>query len=98
MSINTRVQLNSNQVAAMFGVSNMSVFNWRKGTKAMTPLPTAATKSTLSRPKVLFNLSAVLTWAKKHGVVVVTPPEELISKSAPTTANKPGPKVRVQVK
>lgn len=74
------------QVAAMFAVSAVTVYHWRKGNSKVAPLPTAAAKK--DNKTVRFLPSQVAAWAKKHKIAVV---QADVSKLA---ATKPGPKPR----
>ena len=87
----TNKYLNSNQLAAMFGVSVVTIYHWRKGTSKVTALPTAAVKYTgKAKPPVRFLPSQVAAWAKKNRIVVVDPTQA----PAESAVAKPGPKPR----
>ena len=87
----TNKYLNSNQMAAMFGVSVVTIYHWRKGTSKVTALPTAAVKYTgKAKPPVRFLPSQVAAWAKKNRIVVVDPTQA----PAESAVAKPGPKPR----
>lgn len=90
----TVAQLNAKQTCALFGISNMTLLAWRKGTKSRTALPVAAPKKGETKPTVRFNVSQLLAWAKKHAVEVVKTPEAVVAGST-DEASKPGPKPRV---
>lgn len=60
-------------VMAIFAVSHVTVYNWRKTGKMGKTLPTAPltkTEAALPRPPVSFSLPTVLAWAKKAGIEV----------------------------
>lgn len=84
------IKLNSAEVCAMFGISNMTLYSWRKGTKKMAPLPVSGVEAL--KGKVAFLASAVNKWAKTHGVVIIQTPEQV--KQALPTQRKSGPKPR----
>ena len=87
----TNKYLNSNQVAAMFGVSVVTIYHWRQGTSKVSALPTAAVKYTgKAKPPVRFLPSQVAAWAKKNRMVVVDPTQV----PAESAVAKPGPKPR----
>ena len=90
----TVAQLNAKQTCALFGISNMTLLAWRKGTKSRTALPVAAPKKGETKPTVRFNVSQLLAWAKKHAVEVVKSPEAVVAGSS-DEVSKPGPKPRV---
>jgi hypothetical protein len=73
----------------MFGVSTMTVWQWRQGTKKRAPLPTAAPSKKATKPEVRFNTRSVIAWAKKHQLDLV---ESLDSVLAYPPVNKSGPK------
>jgi hypothetical protein len=88
-------QLTSGQVCQVFGVSSMTLWNWRQGTKSLAPLPVATPKKATEGRQVLrYNPVGLLAWAKKHGVVVAKTPEQVLA-GATAAASKPGPKQRV---
>lgn len=62
--------LNTKQVMAVFGVSDMTVFNWRHGTASKKPLPTVLKPVGASgvRQLVGFKPSAIKRWAAQHAV------------------------------
>ena len=87
----TNKYLNSNQLAAMFGVSVVTIYHWRKGTSKVSALPTATVKYTgKAKPPVRFLPNQVAAWAKKNRIVVVDPTQV----PADRAASKPGPKPR----
>lgn len=90
----TVAQFNSKQTCALFGISNMTLLAWRKGTKSRTALPVAAPKKGETKPVVRYNVSQLLAWAKKHAVEIVKAPEAIAAGTS-DEAGKPGPKPRV---
>jgi predicted DNA-binding transcriptional regulator AlpA len=74
--------LTTKQLMAGFGVSDMTVFTWRKGTATKEPIP-----HTVDGRSVTFPVSEVKAWAKKHGV-----PFDLVKAEGSPDAEKPGPK------
>lgn len=84
-------QLTGPQVCRLFGISNMTLWNWRQGTTRMTPLPTATPrKATEGKNHLRFNVKGVLAWAKKHHIELVATVEQV----AEVKQGKPGPKAR----
>ena len=86
-------QLNQAQVCEIFGISHMTLWSWRKGTKKMTPLPTVIPRKMLTKPAIRFSGPAITRWARANGVILVRTPEEVL---AGKVTNKPGPKPRQQ--
>lgn len=92
------IKINSQQVQALFGVSHVTVYNWRKGGTRTAPLPTAKLSKADAlkiKPPVTFLLNAVLTWAKKHGIDTDRQVLEKLSVGE-DSANKPGPKPKIK--
>lgn len=88
-------QLTAKQVCQVFGISNMTLWSWRQGTRTLTPMPVATpSKATEGRATLRFNAAGIKAWAKKHGVVMVMTPEQALDDSA-KEQSKPGPKQRV---
>lgn len=89
------IQLTSAQAAKVFGVSSMTLWNWRQGTRSMAPLPTIKSKKATAKPAVFFGVASLKSWAKKHGVVIAQAPEDVLA-SAPeaSISSRPGPKPR----
>lgn len=61
--------LTTKEVAAQFGVNELTVYNWRQGSPRRDPLP-AHEKTTKgdTRKRIFFKRSEVKAWAAKHGV------------------------------
>jgi hypothetical protein len=57
------------QVVAATGKTEMTVFNWRRGSAQVNPLPTVTVPRGL-RHKVLVPRGKFLKWAAEHGVAV----------------------------
>lgn len=87
-----KVTLTIPQVASMFGVTPVTIFNWRKGTRTLSPMPTVAPKSDDKRQAVGFALKDLKTWAKKHGLIF----KELEASPLTQPASKAGPKPRAK--
>lgn len=64
-------RLNIPQMCAMFGVTHLTIYHWRKGTATRDALPVA--KPTKDEPPnaVRFDKARVLKWAKKHDVAII---------------------------
>ena len=86
-------QINTNQVAALMGVSAQTVWNWRKGTKTMAALPTGKAPKG-SKHSVVFNVTAVLAWAKKNKLILATTIDKVAGESPEQAPSKSGPKPR----
>jgi hypothetical protein len=87
----TMTQLNTSHICRLFGVSTMTVWQWRQGTKMRAPLPVAATKKNQTKPEIRFNARSVLAWAKKHQLDLAESVDSVLE-SAPV--RKSGPKPR----
>lgn len=83
------IQLTGPQVCRMFGITNMTLWNWRQGTKSVTPLPTLKPKKVSERPRVFYGASATLAWAKRNNIAVVESVEQVLKQPA---TGRPGPK------
>ncbi len=79
-------------VAHLFGVSLMTVTNWRKGTPTMGELKTTAVKD---KPRNIgFTLAVVKAWAKDNGYTLAADPAVILQARAtgllaPTSKAKP---------
>lgn len=81
-------RLTTPQVCAMFGVTSLTILNWRKGTPTRKPLPTAKPSKHEPPNAVRFDQSKVEAWAKRHDI-------EIIAQPAPEAGGrKRGPKPR----
>lgn len=97
----TATQLNAKQVCAVFGISNMTLLSWRKGTKTRAPLPVASPKKSDPARAVRFNVSGIKAWAKKHAVAIEVAPETILADpntGASVASAKSGPKPRATAK
>lgn len=56
------------QVVAGFGVTGLTLLNWRKGTPTKAPLPHKSKTSPGGRVSILFEADRVASWAKKHNL------------------------------
>jgi len=90
---NMSTLLNTHQVAAAFGVTTMTLANWRKGSPKRSPLPTAKQPKNAQPLSIWYAPSALKVWAKKNGIEV---PKSLDTLTTPTPT-KPGPKVGMKV-
>jgi predicted DNA-binding transcriptional regulator AlpA len=67
--------LNTQQLMQIFGVSHMTVYQWRQGTATKKKLPATVGKPT---PRsVAFDPVKVETWASKHDVPLLYDPVKL---------------------
>lgn len=64
------VKLSIKDVQKMYGVTLMTVNNWRKGSKKKEPLPSHSEPRGITGRKdgVYFLKSVVRAWAKKHNI------------------------------
>lgn len=76
-------KLTTKDMQDAFGVTPMTIFNWRKGTPTREPLPCE-----VKGRSVLYPVARVKAWAKRHGI---TPLRDL-GEIAPSGREKPGPK------
>lgn len=79
--------LNTKQVMALAGVSHMTVYQWRAGTKTKDPLPSYEGE----RPgSVEFKPGELKSWARKHGVELRADPVAVASgkEKLPTVKTK----------
>lgn len=75
-------KLTTKDLTRAFGVTGMTITNWRKGTPTRKPLP-FRTKGRA----VQYDAAKVARWASQHEMPLVEPLE-------PQGRQKPGPKVR----
>lgn len=66
------MRLSAKQVQDGFGVSAVTVYNWRKGLNGRTKLPVHAKPRGEKMSSVYFELEEVLKWADKNNVVFDT--------------------------
>lgn len=75
-------RLTTKDLQEAFGVTPMTIYNWRQGTPTRDPLPAEAKgRSVFYRP------ARVKAWASRHGIKPVRP----LGDDA-TAHSKPGPK------
>lgn len=86
-------RLDTRQLQALFGVTHMSIYHWRKGTPTRAPLKTLKPAKDEPAKAVRFDANATLAWAKKHGVEPITTLDKVLSGKA-NVAKKSGPKPR----
>jgi hypothetical protein len=80
--------LTNRQVIAGFRVSDITIFNWRKGTATKDPLPSSNEDGT----RVLYKPTEVKRWAKAHGLAFD------LEAALQVKAGVPGPKAKVAAK
>lgn len=78
-----KVMFNTKQVMAGFGVSDMTIFDWRRKGLGDEPLP-----CTIEGNRVSFAESDMKAWGKRHGR-----PFDSVAAAKVAGAAKPGPKV-----
>lgn len=84
------MKLTITQMTRVFNTTNMTIYNWRKGTVTRRPLPTVADPKA-TKATVLFDSKEVLRWAKEYGVPVVVEPGKL-GEALPVATPTRGPK------
>lgn len=82
--------LNAKQVRTAFGISQVTLYLWRKGTEKRAPLPHKQVFQG-GATRVTFKQAELEKWAKKHGVAVKVPFAEVATEQGLHQA-KPGPK------
>ncbi|MNK65503.1 hypothetical protein D3C87_848000 [compost metagenome] len=75
------MRLTTKDVEDAFGVTPMTVYNWRKGTPTREPLP-----AEVEGRRVFYRAARLKAWAKRHGIPLLKDPEAVSAHS------KPGPK------
>lgn len=80
-------RLTTKDLLAAFGVTPMTIANWRKGTPTRTPLP-----SEKQGRSVNYRRDRIERWADKNGVPLLDPLALLGSAGR----GKPGPKVQTR--
>lgn len=89
-TMSTTHPLNAKQVRTAFGISQVTLYLWRKGTEKRAPLPCKAIMQG-GASRVGFKQADLEKWAKKHGVAVKVPFAEVTQEQGLYQA-KPGPK------
>lgn len=84
------LRFNTQDVMSLFGVSHMTVYQWRKGTARKTPLP-AIEKRVGARLTVEFTEKTLRKWARENNVPFTIDPSQYEKKQG---VGKPGPKTR----
>lgn len=82
--------LNAKQVRTAFGISQVTLYLWRKGTEKRAPLPCKEVMQGAAA-RVGFKQADLEKWAKKHAVAIKVPFAEVANAQALYQA-KPGPK------
>lgn len=62
--------LGTADLCTMFGVGVMTVYNWRKGSTRISPLPCKTKVKGEKRHKVYFLRSQVISWAKRNHITL----------------------------
>lgn len=75
------------QAAAVFGVSTMAIFVWRRGTTTREPLPTCHNEEDSRFPR--FKVSDLRRYAKAYGLKFAREPQDVVDTWHHV---KPGPK------
>jgi hypothetical protein len=83
------------QTAAVFGVSTMTVFNWRKGTATRDPLKVCTDPEKTWFPR--FRVTELQRYAKKHKLEFARQPEDVLATWEHKTPGRQ-PKVVIAVK
>lgn len=77
-----QVRLTTKDLTRAFGVTPMTITNWRKGTPTRTALP-----AIIKGRNVVYSAAQVEKWAQRNEVLLVEP-------LTPQGREKPGPKLR----
>lgn len=85
------IKLTTAQAMRVLGVSDMTLWLWRKGTPTKTPLPFHDDNEGGGRPMIHYRASEITAWAKKNGVELAETVESVL-KSPTATLRKSGPK------
>lgn len=64
-------QLITSDLMQMFGVGQMTIYNWRKGSTRISPLPFYTEARGSERHQVYFLGKEVRLWAKANGIPIV---------------------------
>ena len=88
------------QAREMFGVTQMSLYLWRKGSATRAPLPVEKPRAKLgeSPTQVLFCPEKLAKWAKKHDVAIAVDAAKILKRYAKAEAPKRGPKPKTAAK
>lgn len=84
-----KANLSIAQVTAGFGITGLTLLNWRKGTATKEKLPHLAKTTPGGRVSIAFEEAKVRAWAKKHGLEF-----KLAEAGAAAESAKPGPKAK----
>jgi hypothetical protein len=82
-------KLTITQLTKVFNTTNMTIYNWRKGTVTRRPLPTVPDAA---QGRVLFDSKDVEKWAKEYHVPIVVPVNRLAEASTAPEGLARGPK------
>lgn len=74
-------KLTTKDLTDVFGVTPMTIFNWRRGTPTREPLPAEN-----EGRRVFYRPARLKAWAKRHGIPLLRSLDES------TARGKPGPK------
>lgn len=85
----TLTKINTPQAAAVFGVTTMTLANWRKGSPQRTKLPTTTPPAGSNPNSVWYKVSDLKAWSKKNGIDMGG-----VDHLEPVVPAKPGPKPR----
>ncbi len=83
------------QVMALAGVSHMTVFGWRAGSKKRDPLPT---KTGANPRSVEFQPGKLRAWARKYGIPLKHDPVDVATGAVKLRDRKPSVKTARPVK
>lgn len=86
------IELTIAQVAEVFGVSQVTVFTWKRGTSRRPALPMTPKSAQSNSPR--FFASDLRRYAEKHGLTFAREPEDVV---ASWVYVKPGPKPKPTV-
>lgn len=77
-----QVRLTTRQVQALFGVTHMSIYHWRKGTSTREPLKTLKPIKGEAPTAIRFDPKVVQRYADKYGITPVTTLDKVLAGKA----------------
>lgn len=84
------------QARALFNVTSMTLYLWRRGTSTKAALPTEKPRAKLGElaTAVLFDPAKLVKWADKHEVPLAMTVAQVTKMASSETSTKRGPKAR----
>lgn len=88
--------LNTKQAMAAFGVSHVTLFNWRRGTATRDPLPCVQDPEAWGRATIAFKPVDLKRWAKRYGLEFAIQPDAILAN--PALVEAPAKQLRMSKK